>query len=160
AEPGAEVPHLVRPGLELRVVGDAALERDRLELVAPGRLPARRGIAALAVLDHLRRPLQGAHLADARDVPPVPLDPELEVLVRVEPLCVDRELSHHALPVWPASCCSWMTTNSAGFRGAKPTMMLTIPRSTSACVVVSASHLTKNASAGVVPAKAPCRKRV
>ena len=53
-----------------------------------------------------------------------------------------------------------MTTNSAGFSGAKPTTMLTMPLSMSVCVVVSASHLTKNASRGVVPANAPCWKRV
>ena len=36
-------------------------------------------------------------------------------------------------------------TNSAGFNGAKPTTMLTIPESMSFCVVVSPSHLTKYA---------------
>ena len=40
AEPGAEVPDLVGPLLELDVVGDAALERDRLVLRAAGRLAA------------------------------------------------------------------------------------------------------------------------
>ena len=44
-----------------------------------------------------------------------------------------------------------MTTNSAGLSGAKPTTMLTMPRLTSSWVVVSASHLTKYASRGVVP---------
>ena len=53
AEPGAEVPDLVGPLLELGVVGDAALERDRLELGAARRLARGRGIAALAVLDDL-----------------------------------------------------------------------------------------------------------
>ena len=53
-----------------------------------------------------------------------------------------------------------MTTNSAGFSGAKPTAMLTMPRLTSSCVVVSLSHLTKYASRGVVPANAPWRKRL
>ena len=42
-----------------------------------------------------------------------------------------------------------MTTNSAGFSGAKPTRMLTMPRLMSFCVVVSRSHLTKYASRGV-----------
>ena len=36
-----------------------------------------------------------------------------------------------------------MITNSAGFSGAKPTTMLTMPRLMSFCVVVSLSHLTK-----------------
>ena len=45
--------------------------------------------------------------------------------------------------VWPAICWILMTTNSAGFSGAKPTTMLTMPRLMSFCVVVSLSHLTK-----------------
>ena len=44
-----------------------------------------------------------------------------------------------------------MTTNSAGYSGAKPTRMFTMPLSMSVCVVVWLSHLTKNASLGVVP---------
>ena len=43
----------------------------------------------------------------------------------------------------PAICCSLMTTNSAGFSGAKPTMMLTMPMLMSVWVVVWLSHLTK-----------------
>ena len=43
------------------------------------------------------------------------------------------------------------TTNSAGFKGANPTSTLTRPASMSACVVVSLSHLTKNACVGVAP---------
>ena len=41
AEPGAEVPDLVGPALELGVVRDAALQRDRLVLGAAGRLARR-----------------------------------------------------------------------------------------------------------------------
>ena len=84
-EPGAEVPDLVRPLLELGVVRDAALERDRARTcVRPGDLRLVRRVAALAVLDDLGRALERADLADARHVAAVPLDPELEVLVRVE----------------------------------------------------------------------------
>ena len=147
AEAGAEVPHLVRPLLELGVVGDAALERDRLVLGAAGRLAAVLGIAALAVLDDLGGALERADLADAGDVAAVPLHAELEVLVRIEALRVDGELCHGVSPVrlsiWPAICWILMTTNSAGLSGAKPTTMLTMPRLMSFCVVVSLSHLTK-----------------
>ena len=40
-----------------------------------------------------------------------------------------------------------------------PTTMLTIPASISSCVIESRSHFTKNASDGVMPWNAPCRKR-
>ena len=107
AEAGAEVPDLVRPFLELGVVGDAALERDRLVLGAARRFAAAAGrIAALAVLDHFGGALERAHLADAGDVAAVPLDPELEVLVGIEALRVDRELCHdHLLPVRSSIGC-------------------------------------------------------
>src|SRR5262249_33314042 len=71
AEPGAVVPDLVRPGLELGVVRDAALERDRVVLRPAGRLAARAVVATLAVLDDLGRALQRADLAHARDVAPI-----------------------------------------------------------------------------------------
>ena len=38
AEPGADLPDLVGPAVELGVVGDPALERDALELGAARRL--------------------------------------------------------------------------------------------------------------------------
>ena len=41
-----------------------------------------------------------------------------------------------------------MITNSAGFSGAKATMMLTMPLLMSLWVVVAASHFTRNASLG------------
>src|SRR5262249_30306671 len=46
----AEVPDLVGPLLEFGVVGDPALERDRLELGAPGLLAAGAPVAPVAVL--------------------------------------------------------------------------------------------------------------
>jgi hypothetical protein len=52
-----------------------------------------------------------------------------------------------------------MTTNSAGFSGAKPTWMLTMPRLMSACVVVVLSQRTKYASRGDEPWNAPWRNR-
>lgn len=48
----------------------------------------------------------------------------------------------------PGICWILMTTNSAGFSGAKPTSMLTMPCWRSSWVVVSAPHLTKQASLG------------
>src|SRR5262249_7078080 len=128
---------------------------DRVEFTAARRLAAAARVAPFAVLDHLRRPLQAADLADAGDVPAVPLDAELEVLVRVEPLRVRAELGHACLleesdrrasqvgHAWAAICWSLRMTNSAGFSGAKPTTMLTTPLFWSVGVVVSASHFTK-----------------
>src|SRR5262249_12787112 len=119
AEPRAEAPDLVRPALELDVVRDAALERDRVASRAPWRAVHGGGIGALAVLDHLRRALQRRDLADAGDVAAVPLHAELEVRVGVEPSGVHGELGHGApqLSIWPASCWIWTITNSAGFSG-------------------------------------------
>src|SRR5215471_13130227 len=53
--------------------------------------------------------------------------------------------------ICPAICWIWMTTNSAGFSGANPTTIFTIPRLMSFWVVVSLSHFTKYASCGVWP---------
>src|SRR6202035_2410290 len=97
AEPGAEVPYLVGPLLESDVVRHAPLDRDGVVLCASRRLPAGRRVTSLAVLDDLGGALEAADLADARDVPAIPLHPELEVLVRVETLGVDGELSHVVL---------------------------------------------------------------
>ena len=55
----------------------------------------------------------------------------------------DDEAEDELVASWPASCWSLMTTNSAGFSGAKPTRMFTTPRLMSLWVVVSLSHLTK-----------------
>src|SRR5689334_2411198 len=115
------------------------------------------------MLHQLRRSLEGADLAHPRDVPPVPLHPELEVLVRVEPEGVHAELGHDRSPqatICPAICWILRTTNSAGLSGANPTMMLTTPRLMSVCVVVSRSHFTKYASRGDLPWNAPCRNSV
>src|SRR5579863_1545612 len=52
-----------------------------------------------------------------------------------------------------------MRTNSAGYSGANPTRMLTIPSATWSGGLFSASHLTRYAWLGVAPAKAPWRYR-
>src|SRR5690606_10829065 len=85
----------VGPRLELAVVGDAALERDVVERGATGRVPVGADVVALAVADDGGGPLERAELADAGDHPAVlQLDPELEVLVRVDAGGVDGELCH------------------------------------------------------------------
>src|SRR5215207_6408731 len=68
AEARPVIPHLVRPLLELDVVGDSALERDRVIFGLAGRLARARRVAALAVLDHFRRALERADLADPGDI--------------------------------------------------------------------------------------------
>src|SRR5262249_10829211 len=73
AEAAAEIPDLVRPGLEFRIVRDAAFDRDRVVLGATGRFAARTRVAAFAVLDHFGGAFEPADLADAGDVAPVPL---------------------------------------------------------------------------------------
>ena len=61
---------------------------------AARRFAAAAGIAAFAVLDDFGRPLESANFADARDVAAIPFDAELEVLVRIESLWINGELSH------------------------------------------------------------------
>src|SRR5262249_39560692 len=92
------VPDFVGPLLELPIVGHAPLQGDRLILGAARRLAAAARVAAVTMLDHLSSTLQGADLADAGDVATVPLDAELEILVRVEALRIDAELSHRLPP--------------------------------------------------------------
>src|SRR5689334_20079622 len=57
AEAGREVPDLVRPLLELEVMGHAALQRDRIVLCAARRFAAAAGVAPLAVLHYFGRTL-------------------------------------------------------------------------------------------------------
>ena len=79
------------------ILSQAALERDRFELVSPRRLMRCRWIAAGAVFDHFRRALQSRELAAAEDVLAIPLQPELEILVRIQAGGVRRELGHGML---------------------------------------------------------------
>ena len=114
------------------IVRDAALERDRVVLRLARALALVRRVAALAVDDRVGRALERAHLRQAGHVLAVPLDAEHERLVGVEAGRVDGELGH----LMPSSWEIWvivMTTNSAGFSGAKPTTTLTRPRSISDC---------------------------
>src|SRR6478735_8571060 len=48
----------------------------------------------MAVLDDLGRAFESRHLRNAGHVPTIPLDAELEILVRVETQCVDSEFRH------------------------------------------------------------------
>src|SRR5262249_54459475 len=98
AETGAEVPDLVGPFLELGVVRHPAVERDGVVLGAARRLAAAARVAPFAMFYDFSRALEAADLADAGDVTAVPFDAELEVLVRIEPLWIDTELRHGALP--------------------------------------------------------------
>src|SRR5262245_31003299 len=97
------MPDLVRPLLELEIMGDAALEGDGLVFRTAWRLAAAARVTPFTMLHHLGGPLERAHLADAGDVLAVPFDAEFEVLVRVETLRVDRELCHGTSPT--PGCC-------------------------------------------------------
>ena len=72
----------------------AAIERDRVEFRAARRFPRAAGIAAFPMFHHFGGPLQAADFADAGDVSSVPFDAEFEVLVGIETLRIDAELSH------------------------------------------------------------------
>src|SRR3546814_14889263 len=73
----AEIPDLVRPLLEIAVVGDAAFQGDRLVLGAAGRLAAGRGTAAFAILDHLGCPLHHPAIPHPVALAAVPLTDDL-----------------------------------------------------------------------------------
>jgi hypothetical protein len=49
------------------------------------------------MFDHLCSPLERTHLAEPCDISSIPFHSELEVLVRIEALCVDRKLCHFVL---------------------------------------------------------------
>ena len=60
-----------------------------------------------------------------------------------------------------APAVDWLmrkTTNSAGLTGAIPMIAMTRPASMSSWVLVSSSHLTKNACSGVAPIRPPSRQ--
>src|SRR3954449_10392341 len=66
----------------------------------------------------------------------------------------------HSLTSLPAPPLNWLRrkiTNSAGLTGEMPTSQTTCPASMTSGGLVSASHLTKNASAGELPKRAPDR---
>src|ERR1039458_2839822 len=129
-------------------MGDPALQGDGVILGMPWRFVGAAGVTAFAMLHHGGGALERAHLADPSDVSGAcaELQPELEVLVRIKGQWFLRELWHYILyyaGVCPASCWIWRITNSAGFSGAKPTRILTMPRSISDCVLISESHFTR-----------------
>src|SRR5262245_1065925 len=99
AKAGADMPHLVGPAFELEIVCDATLECDRLVLCTTRRLARGRWVAAPSMLDDLGPALERAGLADSGHVAAVPLETELEVLVRVEAVRVDGELGHVPAPL-------------------------------------------------------------
>src|SRR5204862_5251464 len=135
---GIKRPDLVGPFFEVGIVSHAALQCDRLILGLTGRLATGAGVAPLAVGDDLGLALQGRHFADAGDIDADggigELDPELEIFIRIVTTRIGRELgvSHAKTPfqVWmlPAICWILMITHSAGFSGATPTALLTMPR--------------------------------
>src|SRR5262249_38527538 len=97
AQSRSDLPHLVRPFLELGIVGHAASARDRVEFRPTRRLSRRGRIAALAMLHQLGGAAELRYCAPAGDVAAVPFDPKLEALVRIEALWIDRKLRHARL---------------------------------------------------------------
>src|SRR3972149_6684674 len=85
----------VSPGLELDIVGDAPLEGKRVILRPAWRLVIGAVLAAGAVGDHRRRPVQLADLAHAEDRFAIPEKPELIGLVGVDTMRVLGESGWH-----------------------------------------------------------------
>jgi hypothetical protein len=91
----ARLSNLVGPGVEGGVMRDAVLQRDDIVLGPTAKFVAAARIAPLSVLDHFGGPLQRTHLAGTGDIirTGVELHPELEILVGVELLGIDRQLA-------------------------------------------------------------------
>src|SRR6185503_15487118 len=108
---------LERPALELLVLGEPGLERDRL-VVGPARrqLLVRREVVARAELHDIDRPGEAAHLATRRDLDTSQHDAEVEVAVRIALLGID-ETSHGILSYLMSSLnqpsCTSSTESSA-----------------------------------------------
>ena len=83
-EARAELPHLVGPLLEIVVLGEAALERDRLVARLPGRLVRRRRVAASRCSTTSVVRLRPETFDTPAIYRPVPFQAKLEVLVRIE----------------------------------------------------------------------------
>src|SRR5687767_7534582 len=94
ARAAAVVVHPVGPSREFWVVGDAALDHDRISFRSVRRSLSAARIATFAVPYGVGGSLERAHLAHPRDVTTVPLQAEPEVRVRVEPVRDWRELRH------------------------------------------------------------------
>jgi hypothetical protein len=75
-------------------MGQTTIERDGFELLAARRFVGRRWIAAAAVFHHFRGAFQRPDFADAGHIFAIPLQPELEILIRVHAARVDGKLSH------------------------------------------------------------------
>src|SRR5205823_2306886 len=152
--------------LERRVVGDASFQRHCLVRRLSGQLAARNIYTSLAEFHHLGCALECSHFRQPRHVLTVQLHLETEVAVRIKAVGAGIHSCHNAISPCPYNAgwltfwLSFSTTNSAGLSGAKPTRMLTTPLSISCCVVVVLSHLTKKASSGLLPWKAPARNCV
>src|SRR5690606_22721532 len=71
------------PLVELDVVGHPPLEDDVAVLGHPRQLPRRQVVAALAVLDHVGRRVEAAHLVEGGASDAVDLDEEVEVEVGI-----------------------------------------------------------------------------
>ena len=89
-----EVSGLVGPFFELCVVGDTPLEGNRLVPSPAGRSMNSTRVSAFPMLKDVCRAPEGTDLTDARYVAAIPLDPELEVLVRILAAGVHGELCY------------------------------------------------------------------
>lgn len=74
--------------------GRLAFERYGFVLGPTGRFSTAAAVSALIVLHDLSRALENADLTDARNILPIPLHAEFEVLIRVTTLHIDSELDH------------------------------------------------------------------
>src|SRR5262249_22364691 len=96
-ESNVQLPHLVGPLLEFRVVRHTSFERNSGKLRPSRRLASAARVSAFAVFHYFRPELEYDELADADNVPAVPFHAELEILIGIESLRVYVELGHVVL---------------------------------------------------------------
>src|SRR5947208_885383 len=89
--PAPNLQTLLARVLELLIMGNTMLKRDRRIFGEARRFAAAARIASFAMLDNFSRTPQSTYLADSSNVAAVPLDAELKVLVGIKTLRVDRK---------------------------------------------------------------------
>src|SRR5437773_12441034 len=86
---GTKLPDFIGPVLEFRIVGNAALKRDRIIFSAARRFTTAAGITSFALLNDFGRAAQSAYFTYPGNVTAIPLNAEFKVFVRVKTLRID-----------------------------------------------------------------------
>lgn len=94
SQAGAQFPNQVGPVFKGRVFGQSTFHGDGVKLRQPGRLPAGRRIASLAMLNNAGGPNQSRDARDSGNVCAVPFHAKVEVLVGIVAGRIYAEFCH------------------------------------------------------------------